>query len=147
MNLDLTVQVTIIAAFSVGMAIQKTGLADAVAQMIILSTSHFGTVGTLILLYLVTNFLTEMITNNAAIIIMFPIALATAVKIGVPPRPFLLAVTVAASASFLTPIGYQTNLIVMGPGRYRFTDFLRAGAPVTVIVMFVTIAMIQLFWL
>ena len=83
----------------------------------------------LIIVYLVTILFTELITNNAAAVIVFPIALGVAEQLGVSPLPYIVAVMFAASASFMTPLGYQTNLMVMGPGGYRFTDYLRIGFP------------------
>ena len=79
--------------------------------------------------------LTEFISNNAAAALMFPIAMATADQLGANPRPFAIAIAVAASSSFLTPIGYQTNTMVYGPGGYRFGDYVRLGAPLTVAVI------------
>ena len=95
---------------------------------------------------LATILLTEMITNNAAAILMFPIAVATAAGLGVEPRGLIMAVALAASASFLTPIGYQTNTMVWGPGGYRFSDYARLGLPLTVITVGGLVALIPVFW-
>jgi di/tricarboxylate transporter len=100
----------------------------------------------LVALYLATNLLTEIITNNAAAVLMLPISTATASTLGAPPAAFGLLVAVAASASFLTPIGYQTNLMVMGPGGYRFSDYARVGWPVTLIVMSITVGIIMVMY-
>ena len=87
---------------------------------------------TLLGLIVATVVVTEMITNNAAAALLFPIAFASAQELGVDPRPFVITIAIAASNSFLTPIGYQTNVMVMGPGGYRFTDYLRVGFPLTI---------------
>jgi len=90
---------------------------------------------------------TETITNSAAVVIMIPIALATAIDVGMEPRAVALAVTIAASASFLSPLGYQTNLMVMAAGGYRFRDYFRAGLPVSIVVMAITLTAVYLRWL
>jgi di/tricarboxylate transporter len=96
--------------------------------------------------YVITVLFTELITNNAAAALMFPIAIATAHALGVEYMPFVIAVLFAASASFATPIGYQTNLMVMGPGGYRFADYLRAGVPVSILVGIISLSLIPVFW-
>jgi di/tricarboxylate transporter len=100
----------------------------------------------LLLVYIVTSLFTEVITNNAAAVLLFPIATGVAAQLGVSAMPFIIAVMFGASASFLTPLGYQTNLMVMGPGGYRFTDYLRIGAPMAILSTLVTTALIPLVW-
>src|SRR3546814_7883701 len=85
---------------------------------------------TLVLLYVVTVLFTELLTNNAAAVLMFPIGLAAAQQLGVDPMPFVMAVMIGASAGFMSPSGYQTNLMIYGIGGYRFMDYVRSGAPV-----------------
>ena len=142
---DWQVLLTIAAALAIGKALEKSGAAQHIAEQI----TALG-VGNprlaLVAVYVITVIFTELITNNAAAALMFPIALATAHALGVDYMPFVIAVLFAASASFATPIGYQTNLMVMGPGGYRFTDYLRAGIPVTLMVGFITLTLIPLFW-
>ena len=87
----------------------------------------------LVLIYVLTAVFTEMITNNAAAVLMFPIALAVSQQLGVNFLPYAVAVMFAASASFITPLGYQTNLMVFGPGRYRFGDYVRIGLPLSLL--------------
>ena len=96
--------------------------------------------------YLVVALLTEVVTNNAAAVIAFPIVTGAAQQLGVDIMPFVIAVMFAASASFLTPIGYQTNLMVYGPGGYRFSDYLRVGGGLSVLVGAVTLVLIPLIW-
>ena len=145
--LNVQVLVVIAAALGIGKALQTTGLAEAVAQSVLALTEPLGPVAVLVALYLMTNLLTEMITNNAAAVLMLPIAMAAASSLGAPPVAFGLIVAVAASASFLTPIGYQTNLMVMSPGGYRFSDYARVGWPVTLLVMTTSVTIITLVWL
>ncbi|NLX13126.1 MAG: SLC13 family permease [Phycisphaerales bacterium] len=147
-SIDLQVLVTIAAAFGMARALDNSGAADYVAQKVLLiDTSHaLGLYLALAVVYLVTSLLTEMITNNAAAILVFPFALALANKIGVDPRPFAIAVTFAASASFATPIGYQTNMMVYGLGGYRFSDFVRVGLPLNLLLAVVAVLLIPLIW-
>jgi di/tricarboxylate transporter len=106
----------------------------------------FGVIGALAGVLLTTIILTEIITNNAAAVLVFPIALAAAGSLGVDPRPFAMAIAVGASASFLTPIGYQTNTMVYGPGGYRFWDYARLGFPLTVLVGIMVLWLVPRFW-
>nr|WP_240333670.1 SLC13 family permease [Salinibacter ruber] len=145
--LNVQVLVVIAAALGIGKAIETTGLATAAAQGVLSVAEPFGPVIVLVALYLLTNLLTEIITNNAAAVLMLPVAMAAASSLGVPPVAFGVLVAVAASASFLTPIGYQTNLMVMAPGGYRFSDYARVGWPVTLLVMGTSVGIISLVWL
>jgi len=96
--------------------------------------------------YFVSLVLTELVTNNAAAVLVFPIAMSAAESLGVSPMPYVIAIAVGASAGFATPFGYQTNLMVYGPGGYRFTDYLRAGIPLDLIYMAVTVAITPLIF-
>ncbi|MCS4034121.1 di/tricarboxylate transporter [Salinibacter ruber] len=145
--LNVQVLVVIAAALGIGRAIETTGLATAAAQGVLSVAEPFGPVVVLVALYLLTNLLTEIITNNAAAVLMLPVAMAAASSLGAPPVAFGVLVAVAASASFLTPIGYQTNLMVMAPGGYRFSDYARVGWPVTLLVMGTSVGIISLVWL
>ncbi|MCS4199704.1 SLC13 family permease [Salinibacter ruber] len=145
--LNVQVLVVIAAALGIGKAIETTGLATAAAQGVLSVAEPFGPMVVLVALYLLTNLLTEIITNNAAAVLMLPIAMAMASSLGAPPVAFGVLVAVAASASFLTPIGYQTNLMVMAPGGYRFSDYARVGWPVTLLVMGTSVGIISLVWL
>lgn len=144
-SLDFNVIITIGASFALGMALQKTGVAGYLAENII----HFGDGKPwllLILTYLTVSILTEMITNNAAAILMLPIILEITEKAGLNNVPFVFAIMMAASASFATPLGYQTNLMVYGPGGYRFADFLRVGLPMNAITGTATLTVLLIGW-
>jgi di/tricarboxylate transporter len=140
---DLDVIIVIGAAFGLGAAMESTGLAAAAAAVLLSVFGSFGGIGALLGVVVATIVLTEMITNNAAAVLMFPIALTAAATVGADPRAFAIAVAVAASASFLTPIGYQTNTIVYGLGGYRFADYPRLGFPLTALVLALTVGVIH----
>jgi di/tricarboxylate transporter len=97
-------------------------------------------------IYLITSILTELVSNNAVAVVITPVAIGLAQAIGVDPRPLVIAVMIAASASFATPIGYQTNMLVYGPGGYKFTDFMKVGIPLTLSLGLVVSAVIPLIW-
>jgi di/tricarboxylate transporter len=132
---DLDVVVLIGAAFGLGAAIETTGLAQQIAEGFVAGLSPLGTIGIVLGLVLATSVLTEMVTNNAAAVVVYPIAISIAAGAGLDPRLLAMAVAVAASTSFLSPIGYQTNTMVYGPGGYRFADYLRAGIPLNLTVL------------
>ncbi len=142
--IDLTVLVVIAASFSLGTAMSKSGAATQIADWLLLSVSSPW--AALALIYLLTMLFTESITNNAAAVLMFPIAIAVAEQLDVSFMPFVVAVMFAASASFITPLGYQTNLMVMGPGGYRISDYLRLGIPMSLLVGTTSILLIPLIW-
>ncbi|MFT7372325.1 MAG: di/tricarboxylate transporter [Oleiphilaceae bacterium] len=143
-SIDFSVLVVIASAFSLGAAVQHVGLANILSDSLIeIVTTPFMA---LIAVYLTTALLTELITNNAAAIIMLPIALSVADKLAVNYEAFAVVVMVAASASFMTPTGYQTNLMVMGPGGYRFSDYFKVGAPLTILVAVMALALVPYIW-
>ena len=145
-SVELNVLVVIACSFGIGTALEKTGLASFMGNGIIAAFSQFGTVGILAGLYLVTILFSAVITNNATAVLMFPIAYQTAVHLSLNPRPFAILVAIAASASFATPIAYQTNMIVYGPGGYTFSDFLKAGIPLNLLLWLVAVFAIPFFW-
>jgi di/tricarboxylate transporter len=132
-SIDWPLLLTIGAAFGFGQALEKTGLAQLLADTL-LQLADANAWLSLVVVFATTAILTEFVTNNAAAVIVLPIALATATKLGVNHVPFAVAVMLAASASFATPIGYQTNLMVYVAGGYRFSDFLRMGIPMSLVV-------------
>lgn len=144
-SVDLPVLVVIASSFALGNAMAETGAANWIATTI-LGTGELSPWVALALVYLLTVLFTEMITNNAAAVLMFPIALALAEQLGVDFLPFAITVMFAASASFMTPLGYQTNLMVYGPGRYRFTDYARIGFPLGLVVATTAIVLIPFVW-
>ena len=144
--IDLDVLLLIAASFGIGTAIERSGLAAIVAEWTVGWAIQLGPVAVLAAIVLATIIVTELITNNAAVVLIYPIASAAAVQIGVDPRAFGIAVAIAASASFLTPIGYQTNAMVYGPGGYRFNDYIRLGLPLTLLVFVGIVSLTAFFW-
>ncbi len=144
-SLDLTVLITIAASFAVGAALLKTGVAQYLAGSII-DLSGGAPWLMLVLVYIVVSMLTETITNNAAAVLMLPIVLEMSDKANLNNEPFVFAIMMAASASFATPLGYQTNLMVYGPGGYRFSDFLRVGIPMNIFIGVITLAILMWGW-
>lgn len=145
-SIDLNVIVLIAASFGLGAALETSGLAAELAGALVSTFSQFGDLGLLLGVLVATVCLTELITNNAAAVLMFPIAIATATQAGLQPRAFAIAVAIGASSSFLSPIGYQTNTMVYGMGGYRFLDFARVGFPLTVVVLVISAIFIPLSW-
>ncbi len=144
-EINYSVLIVIACAFGLGAAVQKVGLAALLAdQALILSQNNPWFL--LIFIYLTTTILTEIITNNAAAIIMLPIALNGAETLLVSPTPFAVAVMISASASFITPIGYQTNLMVYGPGGYQFNDYLKLGIPLSLLTATTALWLIPQIW-
>lgn len=144
-SLDLTVILTIAASFSLGLALQKTGVASFIADNIV-GLSAGNALLLLILTYITVSTLTEVITNNAAALLILPIIIEITEKASLNPEPYIFAIMMAASASFATPIGYQTNLMVLGPGSYKFSDFLKIGLPMNIIIGFATILILYAIW-
>ena len=142
--IDLPLVLLIAAAFGLGAAVEGSGLAAAGANVLTSVMEPFGTIGGAAAVILATVIVTELMSNNAAAVLLFPIAVATAATLGSDPRPFIIAVTLSASLSFLTPIGYQTNMLVYSLGGYRFTDFARLGAPLTAICIMLQLVLIPL---
>lgn len=144
-DMDWMVVILLAAIIPLGIALQKSGAAAAMAGWIALAAGPFGPHGLLAAVYVLTMVLTNLISNVAAAALVFPVAGALATAMGLSPTPFAVAVMFAASNAFMTPIGYQTNLFVYGPGGYRFADFLRVGAPLSVVTAAAAIIAIPLF--
>ena len=138
--------ITIACAFAISKAMVNSGVADAVAKYIIGLTEHYGPTVLLAVMFIITNLFTELITNNAAAALAFPLALSISSQLGVSPTPFFVVICMAASASFSTPIGYQTNLIVQGIGSYKFTDFVKIGLPLNLITFLISVFVIPMIW-
>jgi di/tricarboxylate transporter len=128
-RLDVILLLGSLASFSI--ALEKTGLAAALAQTLLVALQGWPVYGALLAVFLFTTLLTEVMSNAAAVAILMPIAAQLALGLGQPPLAFIYCVLFGASQSFLSPVGYQTNLMVFGPGRYRFLDVARYGLPLT----------------
>lgn len=129
-----------------GTALERHGLASGAADFVLDSIGVHGPLAALAAIYLATAILTEFMSNNAAAILLAPIAISTAQALGVDAMPFLIAVTVAASTAFATPVGYQTNTMVYQAGGYRFSDFARIGIPLNVLFFVVSMLIIPVYW-
>ena len=138
--------ITIACAFAISKAMVNSGVADCVAGFIIGLSDDYGPHVLLAILFVITNLFTELITNNAAAALAFPLALSISAQLGVSPTPFFVVICMAASASFSTPIGYQTNLIVQGIGNYKFMDFVRIGLPLNIITFIISVILIPMIW-
>lgn len=144
-SIDWQVLITIAASFGIGKAMETTGAAKAIVDAVLAPVGHQPWL-VLAVLYLLTMLFTEVMSNNAAAVLIFPIAMATAAALDVNHMPFIIAIMMAASCGFATPIGYQTNLMVYGPGGYRFMDYIRFGGLLNLVVAAVTIALTPLVW-
>jgi di/tricarboxylate transporter len=146
-SVEWNVLLIISSAFGISQALTNSGVAQYIANGIVNFLGDAGVIGLLAGIYFTTSLYTEIITNNAAAALMFPIAMAVPVQAGLDPRPFFIAVAVAASASFATPIGYQTNLMVYGPGGYKFRDYLKIGVPMNLAVGVLTIFFLYVYFI
>jgi di/tricarboxylate transporter len=144
--IDIEVIVVIASAFGLAAAMEASGLASTVATGLVEVFGGFGERGVLLGLVLATMILTELVTNNAAALLMLPVAVGAATASGLDPRGAAIAVAVSASASFLSPIGYQTNMMVYGPGGYRFSDYARLGWILSLIVIVSTVLLVPVLW-
>lgn len=145
-SIQWDVLLVIAAAFGLGRALDKSGAAEAVGHLLVSATAGWGPYAALALVYAVTAGFTLLVTSNATAVLMFPIAMTVAEQLGADPRPFAIAVALAASASFASPVAYQTNMLVFGPGGYRYTDFLRVGLPFNLVLAVLTLGLIPAIW-
>ena len=144
-EIEWRVLLAIVAALGLGAALADSGAAATLAHALV-GLGEGSPWLTLAMIYLATMLTTELVTNNAAAVLMLPVALDAAAELGVAWEPFVASLMIAASASFLTPIGYQTNMMVYGPGGYRFSDFTRLGTPVALAVAVVTLSLAPWLW-
>ena len=145
-DVDWQVLVLLGSILPLGLAMQSTGTAELAAAHFLEVTRAFGPMGVLLALYLLTSLLTEIISNAAAAVVLTPFALAMATSMGVSPMPFVIAVMLASSNSFMTPVGYQTNTFIYGPGGYRFSDFARVGGPLALLFAVTAALVIPIFF-
>ncbi|MGM7702957.1 SLC13 family permease [Pseudalkalibacillus sp. Hm43] len=144
--IQFDVLLLIASAFGVGAAMKESGLAAFMAKGMLAFGEPLGIFVVLLLVYVLTNLFTELITNSAAAVLMLPIGLEIASSLDVSYMGFAVIIAIAASASFITPIGYQTNLIVYGPGGYTFKDYVKVGTPLSILVMIVSVMIVRLVW-
>jgi di/tricarboxylate transporter len=145
-SIDFSVLITIGAAIGVGAAVSNSGLGEKIAEVFVDGASAVGGGDHLLLAAIIfgTALVAQIATNYGAAVVIFPIAMSTAMGVGASPLPFILGVMAGAGSSYLTPFAYQTNLMVYGPGRYRFGDFARLGVPLLLIVVAIAVVMIPL---
>lgn len=144
-SIDTQVLLVIAGAFALGAALSTSGVSSVIAGSALALAGDRPWM-LLAMAYAMTSIMTEIITNNAAALLMFPVVYTAAMSAGLSPEPFVIIVMLAASASFATPLGYQTNLMVAGPGNYRFLDFTRVGLPMNVLLGIVAVLMVPLIW-
>lgn len=145
-SIEWGILLLIFGMLALSIAMDKTGLARNIVEWIATLVSGLGPIAVLAIIYLITSILTEIMSNNATAVLLTPIAIGLATSLGVDPRPFIVAVMFGASASFATPIGYQTNTFVYTAGNYKFTDFLKIGVPMNLLMLATTVIVIPLFW-
>ena len=133
-------------ALTLGVALEKTGAALYISNIVLSSFGSWGPMALVAIFYLLTTLLTETMSNNATAVLLAPIAITTAESLGISSRPLLIAVTFAASSSFLTPVGYQTNTLIYSAGRYKYTDFLRVGTPLNILFLIIATILIPILF-
>ena len=145
-TIDWSILFLIFGMLGISQGMETTGAAALIVDNIVSVTEAYGPLILLAAIYLLTSFLTEIISNNAVAALLTPIAIGVATSLGLDPKPFLVAIMFGASASFATPIGYQTNTFVYAAGGYKFRDFLLIGVPMNIIMFIVAVFVIPLFW-
>jgi di/tricarboxylate transporter len=138
--------IAIASAFAISKAIQNSGVANLLAADAISIVRSIGPAGVLAIIWIITSVLTEIITNNAAVALVFPIAAMAAQLLGVDSRPFFVAIAIAGASSFMTARGYRANLVIKAVGKYTCLDFLRIGAPMQIIAFILSVLLIPWFW-
>lgn len=145
-SVDWSVLITIGAGLGIANAMTQSGAASFVAHGLVTSVGAFGPFASLLVIYALCLLMAETLHHNAAVAIMFPIALAASIQLGVDSRPFVMTVAIASACAFASPVSYQTHLIVYGAGGYRFTEFMRVGIPLDLICAAVALTAIPWFW-
>ena len=145
-NLSWQTIIMLACLIPLGTAMENTGLANLIAGELVEYLKYWGPAAVLSGIYLLTSILTSIMSNNATAVLMIPITISVSQQLQVDPKPFVIAVMFAASASFMTPIGYQTNLFIFGPGGYKFIDFIKVGTPLNLIFWILASLLIPIFW-
>jgi di/tricarboxylate transporter len=145
-SIQMHVLVVIASGLGIAAAIEKTGAATAIANVLVSQSEAYGPIAILATVYLVTMLMSEMLHHNASAALMFPVAVAAAGQAGVDPRSFIIAVALGAQSAFASPVAYQTHLLVYGPGGYRFTDFVKVGIPLNLVCATIAITVIPRIW-
>jgi di/tricarboxylate transporter len=145
-SVDWNVIFLLAGVIPLGMALERTGGADLLAHLVLQASADLSPILVVGVFYILTSIITQLVSNNASVVLMIPIAVDAAQIMGAEPFSFVMSVTFAASTALLTPLGYQTNLMVYGPGGYRFSDFFRAGIGLQILLAIVTTAGIALIW-
>ncbi|WP_017756531.1 SLC13 family permease [Calidifontibacillus oryziterrae] len=146
-SIQFNVLLLIASSFGIGAALLNTGTAAWIANGLVSFTEPLGLFFVLLIIYLITNIFTEIMSNTATAVMMFPIGVEMANQLSINPMSVIVLVTIAASAAFATPIGYQTNLIVYGPGGYHFKDYMKVGIPLNLLCMVVAVSIVYMVWL
>jgi di/tricarboxylate transporter len=150
-SVEWSILIIIFGMLALGHAMNSSGASLIIAESLTdlvrsFTPTHLQNITMLLIIYVITSTFTEFLSNNAAVALMVPIALGIAETLGVDARPFVIGSCIAASASFATPIGYQTNTYVYGVGGYKFRDFTKVGLPLNVLCCLVTVTVVPLFW-
>jgi len=145
-SVDVQILALIVGMLAVGRALELTGAIDLLVQAVVPLLEGNGPLITLIAVFVLTTVLTELVSNNAVAVVVTPLAIGLAASLGMDPRALVIAVMAGANASFATPIGYQTNMLVYAPGGYTFGDYLRLGIPLKIVTGTVAIATIAWLW-
>jgi di/tricarboxylate transporter len=145
-NISWDLIISVASAFAISKAIHNSGIADSLAYDAVHVVKSIGPVGVLAIIYLLTSVLTEIITNNAAVALVFPVSIMAARLLGVDEKPFFVAIAIAAASSFMTARGYRANLIIKSIGKYSHNDFLRIGTPMQIIAFLLSLLLIPYFW-
>lgn len=145
-SIQLPIMILVGAALGIGEALKSSGAAQWIAEGLLHTTGASSPWAVLVVIYLLTMLLSELLSNNATAAMMGSLALALATQMNVSPRPFLIAITISASCAFASPIGYQTNLMVLNAGGYKFMDYVKVGVPLDLLCMVIAVTLIPLFW-